>query len=48
MFEIQRMLSDANKYRAQDEAQRKKVMARNELQRYCYDVKKVAQNKQTL
>ena len=42
--DIQRMLSDANRYRAQDEAQRKKVLARNTLQRYCYNMKKVAHN----
>jgi L1 cell adhesion molecule like protein len=37
--EINRIIQDAEKYRAEDEAQRKKVEAKNNLENYAYSVK---------
>jgi len=41
--EIDRMLSDAEKYRQEDEQQREKVQARNELEAYVYNVKQAVE-----
>jgi L1 cell adhesion molecule like protein len=37
--EIERMLSDAERYKAEDESQREKVAARNQLETYLFSVK---------
>lgn len=37
--EIDKMLSDAEKYKAEDEAQRQRVTARNQLENYIFSVK---------
>merc|ERR1711953_831364 len=37
--DIERMVKEAEQFREQDEAQRKKVEARNELERYAYNVR---------
>ena len=34
--DIERMVADADKYKAQDEAIRKKVEAKNSLENYCF------------
>ncbi|KAL1115723.1 hypothetical protein AAG570_006013 [Ranatra chinensis] len=41
--EIDKMLADAEKYRDEDEKQRQKVASRNQLESYCYSVKKAAE-----
>jgi heat shock 70kDa protein 1/2/6/8 len=42
--EIDRMLSDAEKYRQEDEAQQKRVQARNHLETYVYGVKQAIED----
>lgn len=42
--EIQRMLDEANKYAAEDEQQRQKVAARNQLEGYVFGVKQAAED----
>lgn len=37
--DIDRMVSDAEKYKAEDELQRERVLARNQLESYAYNVK---------
>ncbi|XP_033889044.1 heat shock 70 kDa protein-like [Acipenser ruthenus] len=37
--EIERMVQDANKYRAQDEAQREKIAAKNSLESFAFNMK---------
>ncbi|XP_041112339.1 heat shock 70 kDa protein-like [Polyodon spathula] len=37
--EIERMVQDADKYRAQDEAQREKIAAKNSLESYAFNMK---------
>jgi L1 cell adhesion molecule like protein len=37
--EIERMVKDAEKYRAEDEKEKQKIYARNSLQSYCYNTK---------
>jgi len=37
--EIERLVKDAEKYKTEDEAIRKKVEAKNALENYCYSVK---------
>jgi L1 cell adhesion molecule like protein len=44
--EINRIIQDAEKYRAEDEAQRKKVEAKNNLENYAYSVKNSVQDPQ--
>lgn len=41
--EIDRMLSEAEKYRAEDEKQRERVTARNQLESYTFGVKQAAE-----
>jgi len=41
--EIDRMLAEAEKYRAEDERQREKVTARNQLESYTFGVKQAAE-----
>ncbi|KAJ9594129.1 hypothetical protein L9F63_014445 [Diploptera punctata] len=41
--EIDRMLSEAEKYRAEDEKQKEKVTARNQLESYTFGVKQAAE-----
>ena len=40
--EIQRMLADAQKYRAEDEAQQQRIDARNKLENYAFSVQSAA------
>ncbi|XP_014214352.1 heat shock protein 68 [Copidosoma floridanum] len=42
--EIDRMLSDAERYREQDQEQREKVVARNQLESYVFTVKQAVQD----
>ena len=42
--EIERMLSDAEKYRDEDERQREKVAARNQLESYVFSVRQAAED----
>ena len=42
--EIDRMVSDAEKYKKEDEMQREKIAARNSLERYVYSVKQTAED----
>ncbi|XP_014239186.1 heat shock 70 kDa protein cognate 2-like [Cimex lectularius] len=42
--EIDKMLADAEKYRAEDDKQREKVSARNHLETYCFSVKQAAED----
>lgn len=42
--EIDRMLSDAERYREQDQQQRDKVVARNQLESYVFSVKQAVQD----
>ncbi len=42
--EIDRMLSDAEKYREQDQEQREKVSARNQIESYVFSVKQAVQD----
>jgi L1 cell adhesion molecule like protein len=44
--EIDRMVSDAEKFKDQDEAVRKKVEAKNGLEGYCFDVRNSLSNEQ--
>merc|ERR1712151_15827 len=37
--DIEKMVKEAEQFREQDEAQRKKIEARNELERYAYNVR---------
>ena len=37
--EIERMVADAEKYKADDEAQREKISAKNALESYCFNMK---------
>jgi len=37
--EIEKLVKDAEKYKTEDEAIRKKVEAKNALENYCYSVK---------
>ena len=39
--EMQLMVADADRYRLQDAEQRKRSLARNDLEDYCHDVKKL-------
>lgn len=41
--EIDKMLSDAEKYKAEDDKQREKVQARNQLESYCFSLKQAAE-----
>jgi L1 cell adhesion molecule like protein len=41
--EIQRMLDEANKYASEDEKQREKITARNQLESYVFGVKQAAE-----
>nr|UUA80581.1 heat shock cognate protein 70-2 [Arma chinensis] len=42
--EIDKMLSDAEKYKAEDDRQRERVSARNQLESYCFSVKQAAED----
>ena len=42
--EIDRMVADAEKYKKEDEMQRKKIAARNSLESYVYSVKQTAED----
>ncbi|KAE8573711.1 heat shock 70 kDa protein cognate 2 [Halyomorpha halys] len=42
--EIDKMLADAEKYKAEDEKQRERVNARNQLESYCFSVKQAAED----
>ncbi|KAH9496209.1 hypothetical protein Btru_010504 [Bulinus truncatus] len=42
--EIDRMVSDAERYKADDERQRERVTARNQLEAYIYSAKQAAEN----
>ena len=42
--DIDRMVADAEKYKKEDEMQRKKIAARNSLESYVYSVKQAAEN----
>ena len=37
--EIERMVNDAEKYKSEDDAQKKKIDARNGLEQYAYSMK---------
>lgn len=39
--EIEQMIADAERYRLDDAEQRKRSLARNDLEDYCHDVKKL-------
>jgi len=41
--EIERMVNDAEKYKAEDEVQREKIAARNQLEGYIFGVKQAAE-----
>ena len=40
--EIERMVAEAEKYKAEDDAQKEKIEARNGLENFCYQVKNMA------
>uniref|UniRef100_A0A069DWJ4 Putative heat shock protein 70 b2 n=1 Tax=Panstrongylus megistus TaxID=65343 RepID=A0A069DWJ4_9HEMI len=42
--EIEKMLADAEKYRSEDEKQRERVSARNQLESYCFSVKQAVED----
>ncbi|CAH1405278.1 unnamed protein product [Nezara viridula] len=42
--EIDKMLSDAEKYKAEDDRQRERVSARNQLESYCFSAKQAAED----
>lgn len=42
--EIDRMLNEAEKYKAEDEKQREKIVARNQLESYIFSVKQAAED----
>merc|ERR1739846_159960 len=37
--EIERMVQEAEKYKAEDDAQRERISAKNALENYCYSLK---------
>uniref|UniRef100_A0A224XL70 Putative heat shock 70 kDa protein cognate 2 n=1 Tax=Panstrongylus lignarius TaxID=156445 RepID=A0A224XL70_9HEMI len=41
--EIEKMLADAEKYRSEDEKQKERVSARNQLESYCFSVKQAVE-----
>lgn len=41
--EIDKMLNDAEKYKAEDDKQREKVVSRNKLEGYCFSAKQAAE-----
>jgi len=41
--DIERMVNDAEKYKAEDEAQRDKISARNALEGYCFNMKQTVE-----
>merc|ERR1712116_58053 len=42
--EIERMVNDADKYRAEDEKQRERVSSKNALESYCFNMKSTAED----
>uniref|UniRef100_A0A914D2M3 Heat shock protein 70 n=1 Tax=Acrobeloides nanus TaxID=290746 RepID=A0A914D2M3_9BILA len=44
--EIERMVQEAEKYKGEDEKQRKRIEAKNELESYCFNVKKTAEDEE--
>lgn len=42
--DIERMVNDAEKYRTEDESQREKVVAKNSLESYCFNVKSTVED----
>ncbi|XP_047137125.1 heat shock 70 kDa protein-like [Hydra vulgaris] len=42
--DIERMVQEAEKYKAEDEAQRDKVQAKNALESYCYNMKQTVED----
>merc|ERR1712046_40164 len=38
--DIEKMVNDAEKYKAEDEQQKERIQAKNELESYCFNVKK--------
>jgi len=42
--EIERMVNDADKYRAEDEKQRERVTAKNSLESYCFNMKQTMED----
>ena len=42
--EIERMVSEADKYRAEDEKQRERVSAKNALEAYCFNMKSTVED----
>jgi L1 cell adhesion molecule like protein len=42
--EIERMVKDAEKYRAEDEKEKQRIYAQNELESYCYNMKNSVQD----
>jgi L1 cell adhesion molecule like protein len=44
--EIERMVKDAETYRAEDEKQKQRISARNELESYCYDMKSAVEDEE--
>lgn len=42
--DIERMVSDAEKYKSEDEAQRDKVSAKNALESYCFNMKSTVED----
>merc|ERR1712023_128508 len=37
--EVERMVAEAEKYKAEDEANAKRIQAKNEVENYCYSMK---------
>ena len=42
--EIERMVSEADKFRSEDEAQRDRVSAKNSLESYCFNIKQTMED----
>lgn len=42
--EIERMVQDAEKYKAEDESQRDRVSAKNNLESYCFNMKQTVED----
>lgn len=46
--EIERMVSEAEKYKVEDESQRDRVLAKNALESYCFNMKQTVEDEKVI